>query len=154
MKFAVDSVCNHALAKHPKLVFWFCLEWLVLLITSVLSYLFLGSVVQSMINQQLAVGPDSDLFPLWKDPPVNPVMSIYLFNYTNVESWLNGSEIKLNVNQLGPYIYKEKWIKTNITFNDGYDIFQSTFDFRFSWIFLFFWISLLFSQVPKVLQLC
>lgn len=44
-------------------------------------------------------------------------MKIYLFNVTNAENWLNGLDSKLKVKQVGPFIYKELWTKSNITFH-------------------------------------
>ncbi len=70
-----------------------------------------------LINSQLVVSPDSDIYSLWKQPPVNPVMKIYLFNLTNVQAWLNGSQPKLRLEQIGPFVYRETWIKKNITFH-------------------------------------
>ena len=74
-----------------------------------------------MINSQLVVSPDSDIFSLWRHPPVNPEMKIYLFNLTNVEAWLNGSDAKLRVEEVGPWVYRETWMKKNITFHEYVD---------------------------------
>ena len=74
-----------------------------------------------MINSQLVVSPDSDIFSLWRHPPVNPNMKIYLFNLTNVDAWLNGSDAKLRVEEVGPWVYRETWMKKNITFHEYVD---------------------------------
>ncbi len=95
----------------------FGLEWSVLLIVVVLAYLHLGSMVQDSINQALVVGPDSDLFQLWRNPPIHPTMSMFLFNITNSEQWLDGSDDQLKVEQVGPYSYEESWEKTDIHFH-------------------------------------
>ena len=71
-----------------------------------------------MINSQLVVSPDSDIFSLWRHPPVNPEMKIYLFNLTNLEAWLNGSDAKLRVEEVGPWVYRDTWMKKNITFHE------------------------------------
>jgi hypothetical protein len=44
-------------------------------------------------------------------------MRIYLFNVTNADNWLNGIDAKLKVEEVGPFVYKEKWMKSNITFD-------------------------------------
>ena len=44
-------------------------------------------------------------------------MKIYLFNVTNSENWLKGVDDKIKVQQVGPFVYKEHWTKTNITFH-------------------------------------
>ena len=44
-------------------------------------------------------------------------MRVYLFNVTNSDEWMSGKEKKIRVQQVGPFVYKETWIKTNITFH-------------------------------------
>ena len=66
----------------------------------------------------MAITPESDMFKLWKEPPVQPIMGIYMFNYTNVEDWLAGKAAKLKVEELGPYVYQEIWTKKNISFHE------------------------------------
>ena len=112
-----DSLFSFALAKHPKFCILFAIGWLSLLSLAVLSHFFVPGMIQSLINQSLVIGPESDLLLLWEEPPIQPIMSIYMFNYTNVDQWLNGSEA-LKVEELGPYIYQEKWSKRNITFHE------------------------------------
>ena len=80
-----------------------------------LTHIFFGQL--GLINSQLVVSPDSDIYSLWKQPPVNPEMKIYLFNLTNVKEWMEGSHLKLKLDQVGPFTYKETWRKKNITFN-------------------------------------
>ena len=111
------SLFSFALAKHPKFCILFAIEWLSLLSLAVLSHFFVPGMIQSLINQSLVIGPESDLLLLWEEPPIQPIMSIYMFNYTNVDQWLNGSEA-LKVEELGPYVYQEKWSKRNITFHE------------------------------------
>lgn len=48
---------------------------------------------------------NSEMFNLWAKPPVDLYIKIYLFNITNAEAFLGGRE-KLNVQQIGPYVYK------------------------------------------------
>lgn len=44
-------------------------------------------------------------------------MRVYIFNVTNSDEWLSGNESKLRVEQIGPFVYKETWTKTNVTFH-------------------------------------
>ena len=44
-------------------------------------------------------------------------MRVYIFNVTNSEEWLSGKETKLRIDQVGPFVYKETWTKTNVTFH-------------------------------------
>lgn len=58
----------------------------------------------------------------WKTPPLDPELRIHLFNYTNADRFLKGQDKKLIVEDLGPYVYIEKFEKVNVTFNDNYTI--------------------------------
>nr|XP_014102705.1 scavenger receptor class B member 1 isoform X2 [Bactrocera oleae]XP_036226453.1 scavenger receptor class B member 1 isoform X2 [Bactrocera oleae] len=65
---------------------------------------------------KLTMEEDGEIFNLWAKPPVDLYIKIYLFNITNAEAFLAGRE-KMNVQQVGPYVYKEIMTHENITFN-------------------------------------
>ena len=68
----VDTIWGHIWSKHRKLTLFLSIEWAFLIIYGILSYLYMGQLIQLMINQSLVMSPKSDLFKLWKDPPVQP----------------------------------------------------------------------------------
>lgn len=43
---------------------------------------------------------------LWKKPPVEVLMNIYLYNITNKERFLKGQDNKLALEEIGPYVFK------------------------------------------------
>lgn len=49
--------------------------------------------------------PTSIVFNMWKKPPVDVFLKVYVFNITNSEQFLNGTE-KLRVEEIGPYVYQ------------------------------------------------
>lgn len=57
-----------------------------------------------------------EIFGLWKDPPVEIFIKIYIFNITNAEAVMAGRE-KLRVEEVGPYVYKEDFKHTEVHFN-------------------------------------
>lgn len=114
----VDTLFAHIWASHKKLTIILVCEWIMLVFYGLMAYFYMADFIQQMINQSLVITKDSDLFKLWQDPPVQPEMRVFLFNYTNVEEWLNGTDEKLNVEELGPYVYQEIWRKKNITFHE------------------------------------
>ena len=113
-----SNISDHIWSKHRKLTCFLGIEWVFLIIYGILSYLYMGDFIQMMVNQSLVMSPTSDLFKLWKDPPVQPEMRVYLFNLTNIEEWMNGSVEKLHAEEVGPYVYQEIWTKKNITFHE------------------------------------
>ena len=52
----------------------------------------------------------SSTWEWWVVPPVHPILSVYIFNYTNfdcISSVDNSSYCnKLRVKQIGPYVYR------------------------------------------------
>lgn len=42
---------------------------------------------------------------MWKNPSWQPLVSVYVFNYTNEEAVEEGTE-KPNVQEIGPYVFR------------------------------------------------
>jgi len=53
----------------------------------------------------------------WIDPPVEPKLKIYIFNFTNPDEFLQGARPDLV--ELGPYVFQEDWVKDNVEWRDG-----------------------------------
>nr|CAI5869844.1 unnamed protein product [Callosobruchus analis] len=73
--------------------------------------------LQLIISKLLDLTPGTLLFSMWKAPPYDVVMRLYLFNVTNVDEFLAGKG-KLNVTEVGPYAYKEILTHNNVTFGE------------------------------------
>ncbi|XP_077895489.1 scavenger receptor class B member 1 isoform X2 [Ictidomys tridecemlineatus] len=78
-------------------------------------------VVPSLIRQQVLknvrIDPSSLSFSMWKEIPVPFYLSIYFFEVLNPEEILKGE--KPEVQERGPYVYREFRHKINITFNNN-----------------------------------
>lgn len=55
--------------------------------------------------QKLRFSEGSEGFELWRQPPVDVFLKVYLYNITNKEKFLAGEE-KLKVQEVGPYVYR------------------------------------------------
>lgn len=53
----------------------------------------------------------------WIDPPVEPKLKIWVFNFTNPDEFLKGAKPKLQ--EVGPYVFQEDWYKDNIKWKNG-----------------------------------
>lgn len=51
------------------------------------------------------------------NPPFSPIIKVYVFNYTNIQDFLSGTNKKIKVQEVGPYVYEELMQKVNIQFN-------------------------------------
>jgi dihydroorotase len=45
-------------------------------------------------------------YNMWVKSSVTPLMSVYVFNYTNAAEIEKGSKKKLKVEEVGPYVYR------------------------------------------------
>lgn len=70
------------------------------------------------IQQKLQFGDGGEIYELWRNPPVDILLKVYLFNISNAEAYMAGKE-KMKLEEVGPYVYKEHFIHDNVTFNDN-----------------------------------
>lgn len=52
------------------------------------------------------------LFGLFKKPPLEAFISVYVFNVTNVEAFVSKKDAKLKLQEIGPYVYQQVLRKT------------------------------------------
>jgi len=55
--------------------------------------------------QKVTLTPGGETFELWRKPPVDLYLRVWLFNVTNKEAFMEGRE-KIHVKETGPYVYK------------------------------------------------
>lgn len=55
--------------------------------------------------QKLKFVEGSYAFQLWQKPPVKVYVNVYIFNVTNADRFLAGDDEKLDVKEVGPYVY-------------------------------------------------
>nr|XP_035936748.1 scavenger receptor class B member 1 isoform X2 [Halichoerus grypus] len=67
--------------------------------------------------KNVRIDPSSLSFNMWKEIPVPFYLSIYFFDIVNPDAILLGE--KPQVQERGPYVYREFRHKSNITFNDN-----------------------------------
>jgi scavenger receptor class B protein 1 len=74
--------------------------------------------VRFIIKSLVVLTPNSPLFPIWQSPPFDVLISARIFNITNVDGFLNNGE-KLNLQEVGPYVYQEILTNSDGHFNDN-----------------------------------
>ncbi|XP_067339666.1 scavenger receptor class B member 1 isoform X2 [Channa argus] len=73
-------------------------------------------LVDQQVVKNTVIDPKNNLtYTMWKDVPVPFFMSVYFFNILNPKEILKGE--KPVVEQRGPYVYKKRIQKDNITFH-------------------------------------
>lgn len=65
--------------------------------------------------KELIFSPESRSYSEWKSPNVDLFLDVYMFNWTNAEDFGNS---KIELQEVGPFRFKERRHKTNVTFNE------------------------------------
>ncbi|XP_065821422.1 scavenger receptor class B member 1 isoform X2 [Labrus bergylta] len=78
---------------------------------------FVGPIIiDDQIVKNTVIDPKNEMsYTMWKDVPVPFYMSVYFFNVLNPQEILSGE--KPMVEQRGPYVYRKRIQKDNITFH-------------------------------------
>ncbi|CAL8137069.1 unnamed protein product [Orchesella dallaii] len=77
------------------------------------------AIIQSKISQQVRLEEGGDTWKKWENIPIPIFMKVYIFNITNPAELKNGE--KPVVEELGPYVYQQKRVKTDIEVNEEND---------------------------------
>ncbi|GAB0093508.1 uncharacterized protein DMENIID0001_086580 [Sergentomyia squamirostris] len=78
--------------------------------------IFWLDLLDNQITNELKLAPDTRTYDTWKSPPLDMSIEIFLFNWTNHKDFHNKS-IKPIVEELGPYVFREKPDKVNIVWH-------------------------------------
>eukprot|EP00095_Tigriopus_kingsejongensis_P008744 maker-scaffold92_size382268-snap-gene-1.19 protein:Tk08744 transcript:maker-scaffold92_size382268-snap-gene-1.19-mRNA-1 annotation:"scavenger receptor class b member 1" len=120
------ATSRHGTKKHSmsalNACFLFCLS-LVGLMAFV--YVLFDPVVRHIVLKKLVLRNSSDVAHLWEEPPITPHLKIYFFNLTNPEQVFEGLE-KPKLDEVGPYVYHQKWIKENVAWHGNGTMSYST----------------------------
>ncbi|KAJ8956251.1 hypothetical protein NQ318_014983 [Aromia moschata] len=72
-----------------------------------------------LMDLRIELTPGLPPYEWWLDPPDEVLLKVYLFNITNSEEFLAGTDKKIKVSEVGPITYREKLTHTNPTFNEN-----------------------------------
>ncbi|CAH2108670.1 unnamed protein product [Euphydryas editha] len=84
-----------------------------------------SSIFHAKIQQMMILKEGSTSFGIWRDIPIPIYLECFLFNITNVNELLAGNNVTMQVQEMGPYVFREISKKVNISWNDN-----STVTFR------------------------
>ncbi|KAG5674505.1 hypothetical protein PVAND_004467 [Polypedilum vanderplanki] len=80
--------------------------------------------IRYLLYPQLKLKNHTINYENWKETPVPMYLEIYLFNWTNADQLYNTS-VTPNFVEMGPYVFLEKHIRTNVTWSND----ETTVDF-------------------------
>lgn len=87
--------------------------------------LFLGVITtvftpyDVLMRERLKMQPGLPAFEWWATPPDEVLLRVYVFNVTNQHDFESGLTDKLQVQEVGPFIFREKLAHTNATFHEN-----------------------------------
>lgn len=88
-----------------------------------------------MTLQNVVLKNNSDILNWYLKPPIDPIIKVYLFNYTNIDKFYNGTDLKLKIQECGPYVYRESVEKVNVRYSeDLLTLYVRTFTFSLMFI--------------------
>lgn len=70
------------------------------------------------------------MFSYYTSPPIDPILKVWMFNYTNIDDVLNGSAKIIKLDEIGPYVYRERIEKTGIDVQGQLITFRVSFTFK------------------------
>lgn len=90
---------------------------LMIIVAAILAAVF-PKLVEILLNREIALRDGGRTFNWWREPPVSPRLSVYIYNVTNADEFLNVGE-KPALEELGPYVYVQQWEKVEVKFNEN-----------------------------------
>jgi len=72
-----------------------------------------------LMNERLKMVRGLPAYEWWKNPPDEVLLRVYLFNVTNSERFENGIDSKLELNEIGPIVFRELLRHSDVRFNDN-----------------------------------
>ena len=81
--------------------------------------------VLRVIRTHVALTQDSLMFKLWSEPPVDPIMNVHVYNFTNLAAFLAGDVELPAVDEIGPFVYRATHEKDIQGWSDGQVTFRT-----------------------------
>ena len=76
------------------------------------------TILDGWIQYQTSLAPNSMMLKLWMNPPLTPKLEVYIYNVTNAEQFLNGSQ-PLKVVEVGPYVFQAPQAKKVLKWSES-----------------------------------
>ncbi|XP_018346276.1 PREDICTED: scavenger receptor class B member 1-like isoform X3 [Trachymyrmex septentrionalis] len=110
-------VDSHSRQNWSKNIFMFIILSLLGLASGCL--ILLCDPYELLFRWKIIFSDGGEIFEYWRKPNVDLYIKIYLFNVTNHDEYLSGEASKLQLQEIGPYVYKESFEHANVIFNDN-----------------------------------
>lgn len=69
-------------------------------------FILIAHPYEFLFKWKVIFSDGGEIFELWRKPPVELYLKVYLFNVTNHEEFKAGTDDKLKFQEVGPYVYR------------------------------------------------
>ncbi|KAG5674770.1 hypothetical protein PVAND_004720 [Polypedilum vanderplanki] len=92
----------------------------VLIFSSIFMVLSWFTDVNKIVLENVVLKNNSQMLNWYINPPVNKIIKVHVFNYTNIEKYKSGEDKKLHVQDIGPFSFEEIADKIDVKWNDEF----------------------------------
>ncbi|XP_045485858.1 protein croquemort [Pieris rapae] len=91
----------------------------VMVVVGAVMVIFWPTLFFNQLKSMMILSEDSTSFSIWREVPIPMYLECYMFNITNVDEIIARTAKTVQVEQLGPYVFRESHTKVNLTWNDN-----------------------------------
>ncbi|XP_049768055.1 lysosome membrane protein 2-like [Schistocerca cancellata] len=77
-------------------------------------FMWAHDVYKRTLQDSVVLENNTQAFMWWQKPPVQPLMKIYVLNYSNPQRLYEGKDLRPRVNEVGPYTYRMQLERVNV----------------------------------------
>ncbi|XP_031630052.1 lysosome membrane protein 2 isoform X2 [Contarinia nasturtii] len=107
------------IVERPTARMMFILIVVFLISGAVFFVMWFTELYNDKIIASLILAKNSTALHYFINPPLNPLLRVHIFNYTNTDRFLSGADKKLIVEDVGPFVYTERTQKVEVQYNDN-----------------------------------
>lgn len=76
-------------------------------------------IYEVLLSERTKMTPGLPPYELWLNPQPEIRLSTYVFTVQNAEAFLNGTDAKLNLKEVGPIVYRENLHHEDVVFHEN-----------------------------------
>lgn len=72
-----------------------------------------------ILNERIKMKPGYPSHDLWLDPQPEVRLNVYIFTVENADAFLNGTDSKIKIKEIGPIVYREFLQHRDVVFHEN-----------------------------------
>ncbi|CAK1540788.1 unnamed protein product [Leptosia nina] len=91
----------------------------VMVVVGAVMVVFWPSIFFAQLKSMMILSETSTSFSIWREIPIPMYLECHMFNITNIDEILAGTAKTVQLEELGPYVFRESHTKVNLTWNNN-----------------------------------